>query len=543
MRRNILLVIGLTLAAAPPLHAGTFTRAPLAPDLGLDALTRAVTRERVGRDLFANPYATVTISNVDVYDRFPYVESRHFQIVSDPRWNRLVCGEAGKSLRAWDGAGSPAGPLSEPRGMAVDEQNRLYVADAGNDRIVVLQATTTFDRIELAPAGVIEGLSRPWDVAHSDGGTPFVPGDDVLYVSDTGRNRIVAYALGGPQPRLVAALGDLGSGHGRFAGPMALAVGREAGANTRDVFVADAHNRRIVHLRHESGGFGWIGDAPSDADLVTSLDADEWGNLYAAAPHQGVVRKFTPALAPVAVLRGELAQPRGFHVPFSTVRDHRDGRVSRVGQPAALSVERWSEQSGVRMWTLGLDVEGLAVSGDTRPAAHFTLTDRAAVTFEVIGADGRTLSRRSVGTLPAGLHEVGLLDSDLAGAGGDLKLRLLANSSYSNGVSRSAEAAFHANGGAAAASRAALLGHWPNPVVSFTRIAFVLPPGAGKTTLAVFDAAGRRVRTFPAEFVPGRNEVSWDGTDDHGRRVGAGLYFCRLEHGGARSSRTMVVVH
>ena len=57
------------------------------------------------RDLFANPYATVTIANVDVYDRFPYLETREFEVVSDTRWNRLVYGERGQSLSAYDGAG------------------------------------------------------------------------------------------------------------------------------------------------------------------------------------------------------------------------------------------------------------------------------------------------------------------------------------------------------------------------------------------------------------------------------------------------------
>jgi hypothetical protein len=58
---------------------------------------------------------------VDVYDAFPYVETRTYAIVSDPAWNRLVFGEAGKTLRAYDGAGTTLGKLSQPRGLAVDE--------------------------------------------------------------------------------------------------------------------------------------------------------------------------------------------------------------------------------------------------------------------------------------------------------------------------------------------------------------------------------------------------------------------------------------
>ena len=44
--------------------------------MGLDGLTRGVARQLSGRAGCADPYATVTISNVDVYVRFPYVEAR-----------------------------------------------------------------------------------------------------------------------------------------------------------------------------------------------------------------------------------------------------------------------------------------------------------------------------------------------------------------------------------------------------------------------------------------------------------------------------------
>ena len=408
MRRLTVTTATLLLIAAPA-AAGTFARDRIAPDLGADALTRGVARAQVGRDLFADPYATVTLGSVDVYDVFPYVESRTFQVVSDPRWNRLVYGEVGRSLAAFDGAGTTAGPLESPRGMAVDENDRVYVADAGNDRVLVLQAETSQGRIALRPLFAIGGLSGPYDVAYSDGGTPFATGDDLLYVTDTGRNRVAAYALDAAGARRVAMLGELGSGAGKFAGPMAIAVGRARGASTRDVFVADAHTRRIVHLRHEGSALRWMGETVHDADVVTSLDADQWGNLYAAAPNRGVVRKFSPTLAPLAELKDALSRPRGFHVPFVNVRDHRAGSVTRVGRPSAVTLAQWTDATGMRLWGLGVDVVGLGLVQDGGPAARFTLTDPAEMTLEIADArDGRTLVRRPVGALAAGVHTVPL---------------------------------------------------------------------------------------------------------------------------------------
>lgn len=549
MRRRFLLISGLMGALASPAGAATFARTPVAPDLGLESLTRAVSRERLGKQLFAQPYATVTLSQVDVYDRFPYVESRHFQIVSDPQWNRLVVGETGKSLQAFDGAGTSAGAFDQPRGLALDEQDRLYVADTGNDRVVVLQARTEAGRIGLTPVRTIDGLKGPYDVAVSDGGTPFQPDDDVLVVAETGGNRVSAHSLpaSGESQRL-GTLGELGSGRGHFAGPTAITIGRADGASTGDVYVADAHNQRIVHLRMTAGRLEWADETGSEGGLVTSLDTDQWGNLYAASPQRGSVRKYGPALTQVAELRDALSRPRSFRVPFFNVRDHRDGSVTRIGQSSAVSLDEWSESSGLRLWNLGVEVTGLGLSGGDSPEAHFTLTDRAGLRWTISDAsNGQVLWTRSGGTLAAGTHRFALDDEALRAAASveNAMLKVSATSTYTNGASAVALTPVRiTEGGAVAqASRAALLGNWPNPVRPTTRIAFVLPAGAtGKARFGIYDAMGRQVRHYAQAFRTGINEVHWDGTGDDGRAVRSGLYFYRLDVDGVSLSRRMALV-
>ncbi len=547
MRRHTLMMLTLALAAAQPVSGGTFRSAPIAPDLGVQSLTRSVSRELVNRDLFADPYSTVTISHVDVYDRFPYVESRHFEIVSDPAWNRIVYGERGQSLKAFDVAGG-LGALKQPRGLAVDENDRVYVADAGNDRVLVLQASTEHGDITLSPAFAIPNVGAPQDVAYSDGGTPFVGGDDVLIVAETGKNRVVAYALDAAGAREIASIGELGSGAGRFAGPMAVAVGRSGAGSSPDVYVADAHNGRIAHLRLEGGAFRWDGEAVAGADVVTSLDTDAWGNVYAAAPRAGLVKKFNPALEPVAEMSAGLARPKSLHVPFTNVRDHRSGTLARVGQPSALTVSDWSDQSGIAMWDLGLELTHFEVAGTSEPELRFELTDRAEIAIDVTDATtGRALSRRTVGTLDAGAHAVPLTAADLAGAdpASDFLVRVRAASSYENGPATSASTTFHFAGGVVSGppSRPMLLGNTPNPANPWTRISFVLPNEVhGKLALRVFDAQGRVVRTLRPAFAPGFNETTWDGRDDAGRGVKAGVYFARLDAGEDSFANRIVVV-
>jgi len=546
VRRSLPWMLGLMLVAATPLLAGTFDKSRIAPDLGLDALTKSVARDQVGRDLFSNPYSAVTLGSVDVYDAFPYVETRTYAIVSDPAWNRLVFGEAGKTLRAYDGAGTSFGRLRQPRGLAVDEAGHVYVADAGNDRVLVLQAHTEFDQVTLTPLFEVRGLHAPNDVAYSDGGTPFQPGDDVLYVADSGRNRVASFSLLAQGAQLRTTLGELGSGRGRFAGPMAIAVGRSQGASSREVYVADAHTRRLVHLRDLGSSLQWIGEVTQDADVVTALSTDQWGNLYASAPQQGVVRKFAPNLTAVAELRNDVSRPRSFHVPFVTVRDHRAGTTTRVGQPSGLSVDQWSSTTGMRQWGLGLDVSQLAMVGNNPPAARFTLTDQAQVTLELLDAGGQSIVRRSAGVLPAGIHTLPLRDEDLraASGAGEVMVRVAAASSYPDGPSATAFTRLSLGGAAVAPTQSRLLGNSPNPVRPWTRINFVLASGVrGPVTLRLYDAGGRLVRTFTERFSPGLNEVTWNGTDDQGRSLPAGVYLSRLNVGAQEFNHKMILVH
>jgi len=229
------------------------------------------------------------------------------------------------------------------------------------------------------------------------------------------------------------------------------------------------------------------------------------------------------------------------------VRDHRLGTTARVGQASAVSVDRWSDDSGVKLWSLGLEIDGLSVAGGDTPTASFTLTDRAAVTLEVADAvDGRVLARRTLAPLAAGAHLVPLQPDDLRAAMGhrDFVLRVSAASGYASGATTTAEASFRADGGAATTvTRPMLLGNWPNPMRASTRIAFVLPSArVDRAALGVYDATGRRVRALAGAFAPGLNEVVWDGTDERGVAARAGLYFYRLDVGDAHFTRRMALV-
>jgi flagellar hook assembly protein FlgD len=68
-------------------------------------------------------------------------------------------------------------------------------------------------------------------------------------------------------------------------------------------------------------------------------------------------------------------------------------------------------------------------------------------------------------------------------------------------------------------------------------------PHSGPATLAIFDLSGRRVRRLLAgDFAAGSRRVVWDGRNDEGVSVPAGLYLVRLDSAGTQQTRRVVLV-
>jgi hypothetical protein len=81
----------------------------------------------------------------------------------------------------------------------------------------------------------------------------------------------------------------------------------------------------------------------------------------------------------------------------------------------------------------------------------------------------------------------------------------------------------------------------PNPFGQVTSIHFTL--GAPQIVrVDVFDVGGRRVRGLGAgSRAAGTHAVTWDGRDDRGAHVGAGVYFARVS--GERGEAARKIVH
>ncbi len=93
----------------------------------------------------------------------------------------------------------------------------------------------------------------------------------------------------------------------------------------------------------------------------------------------------------------------------------------------------------------------------------------------------------------------------------------------------------------APAPRVSLTLSAPNPFAAGSALRFSLPR-ATQVQLAVYDLAGRRVAMLRDGVMPaGEHAVEWGGLDDNGHRVAAGVYFCRLVAGEARTVQRLVI--
>jgi tripartite motif-containing protein 71 len=134
--------------------------------------------------------------------------------------------------RSFGGYGYGSGELRSPTAIDVDDEGRVYVCDTENDRVVVFDRFGNFDREILADV-----VSKPAGITVGPQG--------ILFVSDTGLNRILAIDLANDQ--LVGRWGGpkAGSAAGRFDTPRGLAFDYRG----KHLLVVDSGNHRIQRFK------------------------------------------------------------------------------------------------------------------------------------------------------------------------------------------------------------------------------------------------------------------------------------------------------
>jgi hypothetical protein len=88
--------------------------------------------------------------------------------------------------------------------------------------------------------------------------------------------------------------------------------------------------------------------------------------------------------------------------------------------------------------------------------------------------------------------------------------------------------------------------NYPNPLgaTGSTNIRYSIPNDSEPVSLVVYDVNGRRIRVLVNDVqTAGEHFVKWDGRNEHGKRVAAGIYFYRLKVGGASLAKKMILLY
>lgn len=202
--------------------------------------------------------------------------------VADSKLNRVLVLNADHRMEATVGGGV----LLNPGGVAIDVENRLlYVVDTGHDVVRV------YDADSLKPLRIIGTPGR--NHTSDDSGTFSLPtsaavdGDGNLYVTDTFNNRIEIFDADGT---FISQFGKQGDGPGQFERPKGIAVDCDG-----HIWVVDAAQSRVKVFNREGQlliYFGGEGYYPGQFMGPWGITIDKKNRVIVSETYPGRVQIF-----------------------------------------------------------------------------------------------------------------------------------------------------------------------------------------------------------------------------------------------------------
>ena len=189
--------------------------------------------------------------------------------------------------------GQGAGEFRTPLGIAIDEEGRIYIADAGNNRVQVVDDAGNY---------IIEFGSRGWQTGEFDHPTDIALSFQRryrLYVADTGNNRVqycnfvdrIFYPLSESVDDVL------------LDRPEGIGIGRNG-----EVYVVDTGNHRWIEFNVAGVPVVARGSFGSGSEQLwnpTDLDVDAHGNVYIVDTGNHLIKKYDFSGNPIDVWGGE----------------------------------------------------------------------------------------------------------------------------------------------------------------------------------------------------------------------------------------------
>jgi sugar lactone lactonase YvrE len=431
--------------------------------------------------------------------------------VSEQSNNRIQKFDStGVFLGMWGSGGAGPGQLSGPRGIDIGSDGMVYVSDYDNSRVSVFTPGGSFLRnitygispynlvtpigIDCEPSGNlwVTGAHGLHHFSSTGEALQFIstePGatataiaveDSTLYVSVCDGDRIDKYSLT-PDPSTQLPFTQLPFPARNLDCPEGSTLDADG-----NLWVCDTNHFRIMKYDSSGAWLGWLQLSTNPQAVPSDIAFDKNGDLYIVDSEQNAVSKYalvaTPPTDVVLSSFQALSQAGGILLAWTT-----SSETDFAGFHVQRSLQR---DTGYRQ----IDTELLA------PPSPYRYLDE---------------------NLDAGVTYYYRLEA----------------------VDRSGDHAFFGPISVTATAVARLQQNRPNPFLgNSTIIPFILSK-YGDVTLRILDLSGRQVRLLVNERMsPGERQILWDGKNDRGETVSAGVYVYDLTAPAFRASRRLVKI-
>jgi DNA-binding beta-propeller fold protein YncE len=409
----------------------------------------------------------------------------------------LPANAAPQFLTKWGNGGVGNGQFDEPAGVAVDGNGNVYVVDRFNDRVQKFSSTGVFMTAWGSSGSGNGQFDEPRGIA--------VDAAQRVYVADSFNARVQKFTASGAY---LLEWGTPGAGDGQFSAPRAI-VADPAGF----IYVTDdGFGLKRVQKFTASGAFvtkwGSVGLGDGQFQGPRGIAVDDSGYVYVSDAGPDRIQKFSATGTFVSKFGAHGSGPGQLSIPAGLVWTGQSLWVVDVSNQRIQEFDR----NGVFQQAFGSLCQLAGGTGCVDPDAGGPLQS----------GDGQFYNPQGIGADASGNLFVSDSDND--------RVQKL-GTPQTTGVADP--------GGPAAIG----LSVFPNPARHHTRVAFTVPTVAASPVEAqVIDLAGRRVRVLAeGPLGPGPQVLTWDGTDQTGRRVPGGIYFVRITLAGGPSRTAKIV--
>jgi len=195
----------------------------------------------------------------------------------------------GQFITKWGSEGSADGQFKMPFGITIDENGIVWVVDTGNHRIQKFTSNGEFISKWGEAGDADEQLLWPYGIAIDNQENFLISeGDELIGHGRGSEHRIKKFTSDG---QLITKWGTDGTGEGQFMWPLHMAID-----GYENVYVADHFHHQIQKFTAEGEfltKFGATGAGEGQLFYPSSIALDNEGNVYVADSENRRIQKFT----------------------------------------------------------------------------------------------------------------------------------------------------------------------------------------------------------------------------------------------------------